>query len=124
MKPQAQETDSFHPMGGYLPGVGLVPKLSSAVFAITKAGAAPAAPVEDGDAFYVFKVTARERADLSKFTDSEKKSVRDRVETQRKNELYSGFIERLRKGAKIVQNESALSYESAPSHETYNPDDY
>src|SRR5262249_39758011 len=84
MKPSAQETESFHPMGGYVPGVGLAPKLSSAVFSITQAGTTPAAPVEDGDAVYIFKVTARERADQAKLTPEERTKMRERLESQRK----------------------------------------
>jgi peptidyl-prolyl cis-trans isomerase D len=124
LKPQAQETESFHPMGGYVPGIGLAAKLSAAVFAITEAGATPAAPVEDGDTYYVFKVTARQRADAAKFTDEEKKKIRERLENQRKNEVYTSFVERLRKSAKIVENGAALSYDQRASQETYNPDDY
>jgi peptidyl-prolyl cis-trans isomerase D len=124
MKPQAQTTDTFHPMGGYVPGVGLVPKLSAAVFSLNDAGATPPAPVEDGDAFYVFKIVSRERADLSKMTADEKGKLRERLENQRKNEVYTSFIARLRKNSKIVENEAALSYDQSASHETYNPDDY
>src|SRR5207253_4699097 len=71
--PQAQETEPFHPVGGYVPGVGLAPKLSSAVFALTSPGAVPDAPVQDGDTSYVFRLKTRERADPSKLDDAEKK---------------------------------------------------
>src|SRR3954469_486201 len=64
--PQTSETETFHPMGGYIPGVGQAPKLSAAVFAQTQAGAIPQAPVEEGDTWYVFKIKSRERADPSK----------------------------------------------------------
>ncbi len=124
MKPQAQETEVFHPSGGYIPGLGLAPKLSAAVFAQTQVGSTPAAPVEDTETFYVFKVTARDRADLAKFTPDEKGKLRDRVEGQRKNEVYASFVERLRKKARIVENDAALSYDTAAAHESYNPDDY
>ena len=124
MKPQSQEVETFHPMGGYVPGVGLAPKLSAAVFSLTAVGATPAAPVEDGDAYYVFKVTARDRADPTKLTADEKTKVRDQLEGQRKNELYTAFLERLRKRSRIVENEAALSYDQTAASETYNPDDY
>jgi peptidyl-prolyl cis-trans isomerase D len=124
MKPSAQETESFHPMGGYVPGIGLVPRLSAAVFSTTQVGETPAAPVEDGDAFYVFKVTARERADLAKLTPEERTKTRERLEGQRKNEVYTSFLDRVRKKSRIVENEAALSYDQAAAHESYNPDDY
>src|SRR5439155_4964261 len=61
--PQTTETEAFHPMGGYVPAIGQVPKLSAAVFAQSRAGAIPQAPVEEGETWYVFKVKSRERAD-------------------------------------------------------------
>jgi peptidyl-prolyl cis-trans isomerase D len=123
MNPQSAETEVFHPLGGYVPGVGLAPKLSSAVFSLN-AGEAPAAPIEDGDTFYVFKLKSRTRADLAKFDDAAKTSTREQVESQKQRDLYTSWIERLRKNAKIVENERVLSYDASSSHESYNPDDY
>jgi len=121
--PQAQETEPFHPVGGYVPGIGLAPKLSSAVFALTSPGSAPDAPVQDGDTWYVFRLKTRERADLSKL-DGEKASFRERVEGQRQGELYQSWLERLRKKSKIVENVAMLDYDLQPGHENFNPDDY
>jgi peptidyl-prolyl cis-trans isomerase D len=121
--PQAQETEPFHPVGGYVPGIGLSPKLSSAVFALTSPGAVPDAPVQDGDTWYVFRLKTRERADLSKFGE-EKASLRERLEGQRQNELYQSWLSRLRKKSKIVENVAMLEYDTQPGHENYNPDDY
>jgi len=122
--PQAQETEPFHPVGGYVPGVGLAPKLSSAVFALTSPGAVPDAPVQDGDTSYVFRLKTRERADPSKLDDAEKKSLRERLEGQRQGELYQGWLERLRKKSKIVENVAMLDYDTQTGHESFNPDDY
>ena len=122
--PQSAETETFHPAGGFVPGIGSAPRLSEAVFGLTAAGAAPAAPVEDGDTWYVFKLKSRDRADLAKFDEAEKKTARERLEGQKQGELYSQWIERLRKGATVVENQSVLSYESGASQERYNPDDY
>ena len=121
--PQAQETEPFHPVGGYVPGIGLSPKLSSAVFALTSPGAVPDAPVQDGDTWYVFHLKTRERADLSKFGE-EKASLRERLEGQRQGELYQSWLVRLRKKAKIVENVAMLDYDTQPGHENYSPDDY
>ena len=122
--PQATDTEPFHPLGGYIPGVGAAPKLSEAAFALTTAGAVPAAPIEDGDTWYVFKLKSRERADPSKLDDAEKKTVRERLEGQKQGEMYSQWLERLRKNARILENETLLSYEAAAARESYNPDDY
>jgi peptidyl-prolyl cis-trans isomerase D len=122
--PQSAETETFHPMGGYLPGIGQAPKLSAAVFALTQPGALPAAPVEEGDTWYVFKLKSRERADPSKLDAAEKKTLRERLVGQKQGELYSKWIENLRKKAKIVENESVLSYDNQATHEAYNPDDF
>jgi peptidyl-prolyl cis-trans isomerase D len=122
--PQSAETESFHPSGGFVPGIGQAPKLSEAVFALNKPGDVPPAPVEEGDTWYVFRLKSRERADLSKFDDGEKKSARERLEQQKQRELYQAWLERLRKRARIVENESVLSYEIGPSHEAYSPDDF
>src|SRR5437899_4692337 len=64
--PQTTETETFHPMGGYIPGIGQAPKVSAAVFALTRPRAIPAAPVEESDTWYVFRLKSRERADPSK----------------------------------------------------------
>jgi parvulin-like peptidyl-prolyl isomerase len=94
------------------------------VFALTAPGATPAAPIEDADTWYVFKLKSRERADLSKLDDAERKTDRDRLEGQKQGELYSQWIERLRKKARITENEGVLSYDNNARSESYNPDDY
>ncbi len=122
--PQTADTEPFHPMGGYVPGIGQAPKLSSAVFALTQPGAVPPAPIEEGDTWYVFKLKSRERADLSKLAADEKKTLQDRLIQQKQGELYTKWIENLRKKSKIVENESVLSYETGVGHEQYQPDDF
>lgn len=122
--PQTADIEPFHPMGGYVPGVGQAPKLSAAVFATTKAGETPAAPIEEGDTWYVYKVKSRERADPSKLDATEAKTLRERLVQQKQGELYAAFIEKLRKKSKIVENEQILSYEGGPSNEAYQPDDF
>ena len=120
--PQAQDTEPFHPLGGYIPGVGLAPKLSAAIFALPNPGDAPSAPVEENETWYVFRVKSRERADPSKLDDAEKKSLRERLEQQKQGEQYQAWVDRLRKKSKIVENAGVLSYEQV-SHESFNPDD-
>jgi len=122
--PQTTETETFHPMGGFVPGVGQAPQMSAAVFAQTQAGAVPQSPIEEGDSWYVFKVKSRERADLSKLDANELKSVRDRLIGQKQGELYAKWVEVLRKKAKIVENELVLSYDAVPGHEAFSPDDF
>lgn len=122
--PQAAETETFHPMGGYVPGIGSAPKLSAAVFALTQAGATPAAPVEEGDTLYVFKIKSRERADMSKLTADEKKHLEDQLIQQKQGELYTKWIDNLRKKSKIVENDAVLSYETGTGREQYQPDDF
>ena len=122
--PQSAEAETFHPLGGYVPGIGVAPKLSAAVFSMTEAGATPAAPVEDGDTVYVFKIKSRDRADLARLDDAEKKTNRDRLEGQKQGELYNGWLERLRKKASILENDSVLAYDTGATQERYNPDDY
>jgi peptidyl-prolyl cis-trans isomerase D len=122
--PQTAETETFHPTGGFIPGIGQAPALSAAVFAQTAPGAIPLAPVEEGDSWFVFKTKTRERADVSKLDDAEKKRISDRLLVQKQNELYGHWIDALRKDAKIVQNDALLSYEQGPRGEAYTPDDY
>jgi peptidyl-prolyl cis-trans isomerase D len=122
--PQSAETEPFHPMGGYIPGIGQAPRLSAAVFALTAPGALPQAPVEEGDTWYVFKLKSRERADLSRLDANEKKTLRERLEQQKQGQLYQAWIEQLRKKATIVENEQVLSYETGAAHEAYSPDDF
>jgi peptidyl-prolyl cis-trans isomerase D len=122
--PQTADTEVFHPAGGFVPGVGQAPKLSAAAFAMTQPGALPAAPVEEGDTWYVFKLKSRERADMSKLDAVESKTLRDRLVTQKQNELYSKWIEGLRKKSRIVENPEILSYETGNRAEQYSPDDY
>jgi peptidyl-prolyl cis-trans isomerase D len=120
---QYQESEVFHPLGGFVPGAGLVPRLSAAVFALTTPGATPDAPVQEGDNWFVFRLKTRERADLSKLDDAERKSLRDRIERQRQDELYQSWIERLRKNSKIVENVAMLDYDTQSGHEQFNPDE-
>src|SRR5712664_2866855 len=122
--PQTSETETFHPTGGYVPGIGQAPSLSAAVFAQTRAGAIPQAPVEEGDTWYVFRVKSRERADISKPDPNELKSLRERLIGRKQGELYAQWVEGLRKKAKIVENEQVLSYETGPGHEALSPDDF
>jgi peptidyl-prolyl cis-trans isomerase D len=122
--PQTTETETFHPAGGFIPGLGQAPKLSSAVFALTQPGSVPQSPVEEGDAWYVFRLKSRQRADPSKVDAEELKSVRDRLIGQKQGALYGKWVEALRKKSKIVENEQVLSYEQATQHEAFSPDDY
>ena len=122
--PQTAETEAFHPQGGFVPGLGVAPKLSAAVFAQSQVGALPQAPVEEGDTWYVFRVKSRERADPAKFDATEKKSLEDRLVGQKQGELYQKWIEALRKRARIVENEQLLSYENGTGREQYQPDDF
>jgi peptidyl-prolyl cis-trans isomerase D len=122
--PQTSETETFHPTGGFVPGIGQAPNLSAAVFAQTQARAIPQAPVEEGDTWYVFRVKSRERADVSKPDPNELKSLRERLIGRKQGELYAQWVEGLRKKAKIVENEQVLSYEAGPGHEAFSPDDF
>ena len=122
--PQSAETESFHPTGGFVAGIGVAPALSSAVFALTTPGALPAAPVEESESWYVFKLKSRDRADLSKFDDAEKTRLRDRLVAAKQSGLYTSWIEGLRKNAKIATNEGVLSYDLSSQQQSYNPDDY
>ncbi|HET7787209.1 MAG TPA: SurA N-terminal domain-containing protein [Myxococcales bacterium] len=122
--PQTSETETFHPMGGYIPGIGEAPRLSEAVFAQTRAGAIPQAPVDEGDTWYVFKVKSRERADPSKMDPAELSSLRDRLTNQKQGELYGRWVDNLRSKSKIVENQQVLSYEQGPAGEALAPDDF
>lgn len=122
--PQSAETETFHPGGGYIPGIGQAPNLSAAVFSLTKAGAVPRAPIEEGDTWYVFKLKSRERADPSRIDAKELSAVRERIVQQKQNELYAKWVEALRKRARIVQNQALLSYEGGTGHEQFTPDDF
>jgi parvulin-like peptidyl-prolyl isomerase len=123
LTPQAQTTEPFHPMGGYVPGIGLAPKLSEAVFSLSKPGDTPPAPIDEGDTTYVFSVKTRERADPTKMTDAEKTDLRQRLEVQKQNELYQTWLEQLRKKSRIEENLAVLSYDTQVGHETFNPDE-
>jgi peptidyl-prolyl cis-trans isomerase D len=122
MTPQAQDTEAFHPYGGYIPNVGVAPKLSAAVFALGGVGDVPPAPIEENDAWYVFRVKTRERADVSKLDDAERKTLRQRLEQRKANELYQSWIDRVRKQSDIVENTALLAYDQT-GHEQFNPDD-
>ena len=122
--PQTSETETFHPGGGYVPGIGPAPALAAAVFALTQPGAIPQAPVEDGDTWYVFRLKSRERADPSKMDPAELRSVREKLIQQKQNALYTNWVDSLRKKAKVVENEQLLSYDQTSTHEAFSPDDY
>jgi peptidyl-prolyl cis-trans isomerase D len=123
LTPQTQTTEPFHPMGGYVPGIGLAPKLSEAVFSLSKPGDTPTAPIDEGDTAYVFATKTRERADPTKMTDAEKTDLRQRLEVQKQNELYQTWLDQLRKKSRVEENQAVLSYEGQIGHETLNPDE-
>ena len=123
LTPQTQSTEPFHPMGGYVPGIGLAPRLSEGVFALSKAGDTPSAPIDEGDTAYVFAIKTRERADPSKITDAEKTDLRQRLEVQKQNELYRSWLDQLHKKSRIEENHAVLSYETQVGHESFNPDE-
>src|SRR5207237_6398460 len=108
----------------HIPRIGHAPQLSAVMSALTEPGAIPAAPVDEVDTWYVFRLKSRERADPSKLVVEESKVVRDRLIGQKQGELYAKWVEGLRKRAKIVENEHMLSYDVGPAHEAYSPDDF
>ncbi|GAC1594684.1 MAG: hypothetical protein NVS4B10_02550 [Myxococcales bacterium] len=123
LTPQAQDTEKIQPLGGYVPGVGSAPKLSAAVFSLTEAGATPAAPVEDGETFYVFKVKERERADLSKLDPPTRQKTEDELVQRKQMDLYTGLLARLRGSASIVENDRLLASDLSARRENFNPED-
>ncbi|MFL5392550.1 MAG: SurA N-terminal domain-containing protein [Myxococcales bacterium] len=123
LTPQTKTTEGFHPMGGYVPGIGLAPKLSAAVFSLSKPGETPAAPIDEGDTSYVFVINTRERANPAKMTDADKTDLRARLEQQKQNELYQSWLDRLRKSSRIEENQAVLAYDTQVGHETFNPDE-
>ena len=123
LTPQTQTTEPFHPMGGYVPGIGLAPRLSEGVFALSKPGDAPAAPIDEGDTAYIFAIKTRERADPTRMTDAEKTDLRQRLEVQKQNELYQSWLDQLRKKSRLEENQAVLSYDTQVGHESYNPDE-
>ena len=122
--PQTSDTDTFHPMGGYIPGIGQAPRLSEAVFSQTRVGALPQAPVDEGDTWYVFKLKSRERADTSKMDAAELTSLRERLTGQKQGELYAKWVDNLRSKSKIVENQLVLSYDYTHTSEALAPDDF
>jgi peptidyl-prolyl cis-trans isomerase D len=122
MKPQAQDTEPFHPIGGFIPNLGVVPKLSAAVFALGSPGELPPAPVDENGTWYVFRIKTRERADPSKLDDAERKVLREQLEQQKAAELYQAWIERVRKQSNIEENTALLAYDQT-GHEQFNPDE-
>jgi peptidyl-prolyl cis-trans isomerase D len=121
--PQAQDTEKFQPLGGYIPGLGAAPKLSAAVFSLTEAGATPAAPIEDGETFYVFKVKERERADLSKLDAATRQKAEDEMVQRKQMDLYTGLLARLRSSSRIVENDRLIAAEMSGQRESFNPED-
>lgn len=111
--PQVASTDTFHPYGGFIPGIGSVPELSAAVFALDGSKKVPDAPVEADNGVYVFELTSRARADLSKLDDERKQALREKLVGQKKAALQSTWVEELRKNAQIEENAQVLSYEVA-----------
>lgn len=109
--PQVMETDTFHPYGGFIPGIGSVPKLSAAVFALDANNKIPSAPVEDANATFVFELTSRERANLADLNDAKKHTLREKLVGQKKAGLQKQWIEQLRENAKVKENATVLSYD-------------
>lgn len=109
--PQAMDTDTFHAYGGFIPGIGSVPKLSAAVFALDADNKLPSAPIEDGNATFVFELTSRERADFANLDEAKKHTLREKLVGQKKAGLQKKWVEQLRENAKVKENANVLSYE-------------
>lgn len=109
-KPQVAVTDEFRPFGGYVPGIGAAPKLSAAAFALSADKRVPDEVVEDQNAFFVFELETRKRADLSGL-DAQKEPIREMLLGQKQAELQSAWLDEVRKEAKVVENADLLSYE-------------
>lgn len=109
-KPEARTTEEFHAMGGTIPGVGSVPKVSAAAFALTADKRLPDAVIEDQNAYWVIELKSRKRADLAGF-EARKESLREQLVGQKREELRKKWVDGLKKEASITQNEELLSYD-------------
>jgi parvulin-like peptidyl-prolyl isomerase len=114
-KPQVASTETFHPYGGSIPGVGPASKLSATVFALAGDRRVPGEVIEDLGAYWVFELKSRERADLTKF-DEQKEQLRERLEGQKKFALRDKWVEALRAahGQNVKENPTLLSYDRLP----------
>jgi parvulin-like peptidyl-prolyl isomerase len=108
--PHTVVTDEFHPAGGTIPQAGSLPKLSALVFSLSADKRFPDSVVEEQNAFWVVELKSRTRPDLSKLA-AEKDSLREKIESTRKNDMRKTWVEQLRKDAKIDENPDLLSYE-------------
>jgi peptidyl-prolyl cis-trans isomerase D len=73
--------------------------------------------IKVGDKFVVLGVKARKDPDLSKLDDKERQSIRERLLSQRQNEFYQAYLEKLKNQyageGRVVVYESALKAVSA-----------
>lgn len=115
-KPQAQTTDTFHPYGGFIPGIGAAPKVAAAAFGLTAEKKIPDAPIEDQNAFFVLELKSRTRADLAKLDAAKKDELRTRLTGQKKEEMRKAWVAALRKEAKVDTNAELLSYDLRPGY--------
>ena len=123
-KPTYAESGAVHPEGGNIPMMGSVPHVAEQVFALTADHPMPDKVVEDQDAYFVVELKARTRPDPAKFTDDEAKKTKERLEGQKRGQLYAAWLEKLRKGAKIEENPSMLAYSGGEGVERPDGEDY
>jgi peptidyl-prolyl cis-trans isomerase D len=109
-KPHTVVTDDFHPNGGSITGAGSVPKVSAVAFSLGADKRVPENVIEDQGAFWVIELKSRKRADLSKLV-SEKDALSESIANTKRTEQRKLWVEKLRKEAKIEENQDFLSYD-------------
>lgn len=103
-------TDEFHPNGGMVPSAGSVPKVSAVAFSLGADKRIADAVIEDGGAFWVVELKSRKRADLSKIA-AEKDTLSEKITEDKRRDQRKLWVEKLKKDAKIEENEDFKSYD-------------
>ncbi|MBW1713610.1 MAG: SurA N-terminal domain-containing protein [Deltaproteobacteria bacterium] len=96
---KAVETGFFE-RAGHMGELGYLPQVSMAAFQASASRPYPSEPVEDGGAFYVFSFKGEQRPDPAAF-DGEKQKIADRLLEKKKEQVFDGWVQALRKQADI-----------------------
>lgn len=107
--PVFASTELFSRNDPYVRGIGYVAaELAEAAFQLSESSNFTKQPVIANDKIYILALRERKYPDLSEFA-KEKENVKAKVLRDRGDEFFNGFMDQLKKSAKIVYNDAILT---------------
>jgi parvulin-like peptidyl-prolyl isomerase len=112
--PVFASTDLFARNDPYVKGFGyMTPEVTQAAFDLSETSKYSSKPILSNDKLYIFALKERKHPDASEFTKN-KDALKEKLLRDRGPEFFNGFLDQLKKNAKIVYNDALLQGGEAP----------